>query len=83
MTEAEVANSVGLAGQSRRTEGSRIKIKINYGRWLREGDAEELVCAVSRRSCKQTTIKCDGRSSGWCWGISSQDCGSSGVDSKK
>ena len=80
MTEAEVANSVGLASQSRGTDRGT---KISYGRWLREGDAEELVCAVSLRSCKQTSIKCDGRSSGWCWVISSQDCGSHGTDFNK
>ena len=53
---------------------------MDYGRWLRERDTEELVYAVGRRSYKLALIKCDGGTGVLSRGRGSQDCGSRGAD---
>jgi hypothetical protein len=37
------------------------RTEIKYGRWVREGDAEELVCTVGRCSDECTPVKRDDR----------------------
>ena len=77
MTEAKVANSVGSVSES------RSSTEVNYGRWLREGDAEELVYAIGRRSDEHALVKRDDRTGNVCFGSGGQDCGSRGADEKK
>ena len=79
MTEAEVANSVGLAGQSLE---KRTEAEVNYGRWLHEADAEELVYAMGRRSDERAPVKRDDRTISMFCG-SGKECDHRSADDNK
>jgi hypothetical protein len=62
-TEAQIANSVSLAGQSRRTMNWT---EIEYGRWVRKGNAKEHVCAIDRFSDESAIVKRNNRRGSIC-----------------
>jgi len=64
-----------LAGQSRRAES---RTEVDYRRWLREGDAEELIYAMGGCSYERAPVKRDDRIS-----RSGQDYSSRGADDNK
>lgn len=60
-TETQISYSVNLEGQS----GRAVPI-IQYGRWVRKGDAEEPVCVIGRCSDECALVESDNGTSTIC-----------------